>query len=90
MSCCQGCQDGAAKFWDAVAGGPALVTLQGHSGWVTSVCFNHDGTRLATGSRDGMAKIWDAVTGKELHSCRQGTRSLSKVMADAVCAVDGV
>jgi WD40 repeat protein len=39
---------------------PALLTLQGHTGPVYSVCFSPDGTRLATASEDQTAKVWDA------------------------------
>ena len=35
----------------------------GHSDWVTSSCYNHDGTRIVTASRDGTARVWDAKTG---------------------------
>jgi WD40 repeat protein len=42
-------------------------TLQGHSGWVTSVAFTADGQRLASGSWDqDSVKVWDVPTGREL------------------------
>jgi WD40 repeat protein len=40
-----------------------LQTLEGHGGWVNSVAFSHDSTRLASGSGDGTVKIWDAGSG---------------------------
>ena len=43
--------------------GACLMSLQGHSGWVTSVCFNHDGSQVASGSRDKTVKVWNAKTG---------------------------
>jgi WD40 repeat protein len=40
-----------------------LQTLEGHSGWVRSVAFSPDSTRLASGSDDRTVKIWDASSG---------------------------
>jgi WD40 repeat protein len=62
---------GEIKLWDAQTG-EELFTLQGHTGWVTSIVFSPDGKRLASGSggvgpgggRD--VKVWDAETGGEL------------------------
>ena len=31
-----------------------------HSGKVTSVAFNHDGTKIVSGSNDKTIKVWDA------------------------------
>src|SRR5207248_2661802 len=38
-------------------------TLQGHTGFVKSVAFSPDGTRIVTGSYDNTAKVWDAKMG---------------------------
>ena len=35
----------------------------GHSGYVLSVCFSRDGTRIVSGSGDNTVRIWNAVTG---------------------------
>jgi WD40 repeat protein len=51
---------GGAQVWDARTG-QELVTLQGHTGPVSSVAFSPDGARLAVG-----AKVWDARTGREV------------------------
>ena len=57
------CYDGhTVKIWDA-SSGACLQTLEGHSGWVYSVAFSHDSTRLAYGSWDNTVKIWDASSG---------------------------
>ena len=50
------------KVWNAKTG-DLVQTLEGHSGSVTSVCFNHDGSQIASGSRDRTVKVWNAKTG---------------------------
>jgi WD40 repeat protein len=35
-----------------------LKTLEGHSGWVRSVAFSPDGTKIISGSSDKTVKIW--------------------------------
>ncbi|MFO0979315.1 MAG: serine/threonine-protein kinase [Planctomycetaceae bacterium] len=56
----------------------SAVSIQGHEGGVSSVCFSPDGTRIVSGSaanpirgwvsgsEDKTIKLWDAATGKEL------------------------
>ena len=51
-------------IWEA-SGGRELHRLE-HGGWVESVCFSPDGTRVASGSSDGSIKIWGSATGKLL------------------------
>jgi WD40 repeat protein len=45
-----------------------LKTLEGHSHWVYSVSWNHDGTKIVSGSRDNTINIWDSSTGTVLKS----------------------
>ena len=47
------------QYWPTVCN-----VLQGHSGWVESVCFSPDGKFIASGSSDETLRIWDAGTGK--------------------------
>ncbi|KAL1641203.1 hypothetical protein SLS61_010182 [Didymella pomorum] len=47
-----------------------LQTLEGHSGYVPSVAFSHDSTRLASGSSDSTVKIWDASSGACLQTLK--------------------
>ncbi|CAD8055015.1 unnamed protein product [Paramecium primaurelia] len=39
--------------------------LDGHSGYVSSVCFSPDGTKLASGSWDNTIRLQDVKTGKQ-------------------------
>jgi WD40 repeat protein len=55
-------EDGTVKVWDADKG-QELLTLQGHTNWVSSVAFSPDGRRLASASSE--VKVWDAATGQE-------------------------
>jgi WD40 repeat protein len=56
-----GSSDKQIKIWDAITGG-LLNALEGHSDWVMSLAWNHDGSRIVSGSGD-IIKIWNAVTG---------------------------
>ncbi len=53
-----------AKVWDAATGGE-LMTLVGHTGWVSDVAFSPDGERLASTSLDKTVKIWSLEPGAE-------------------------
>ena len=53
------------QVWDA-ATGQEVLTLQGHTGVVTSVAFSPDGKRARLGAAaDRTVKVWDAATGQE-------------------------
>jgi WD40 repeat protein/tRNA A-37 threonylcarbamoyl transferase component Bud32 len=43
-----------------------LLTLKGHNGCVSGVCFSPDGTRLASADYDGAVKVWDNRSGELL------------------------
>src|SRR5207249_9878425 len=65
-----GSGDETAKVWDA-PDGKELVTLKGHSEWISSVAFSPDGRRIVTGSADKTARVWDAQDGKQLMMLRE-------------------
>jgi len=43
-----------------------LMSLIGHSGYVTSVCMSPDGSKIVSGSGDKTVKVWDAATGQRI------------------------
>ena len=45
-----------------------LQTLEGHSGYVESVAYSPDGTKIISGSTDKTIKIWNANTGECLQT----------------------
>lgn len=54
------------EIWVEKNGGEELrLVLRGHKGPIRSLCFNPDGTRLASGSADDSIRIWNLKTGEQ-------------------------
>ncbi|KAF2473226.1 HET-domain-containing protein [Lindgomyces ingoldianus] len=51
---------------------PCLQTLEGHSGWVSSVAFSHDSTRLVSGSVAFSHDSTRLVSGSDDHNVNRG------------------
>ena len=61
---CVGVCDKTVKLWD-VTSGECLQTLEGHSdGFMNSVSFSPDGTKVASMDWDDEYKIWNTSTGE--------------------------
>ncbi|KAJ3191647.1 POC1 centriolar protein A, partial [Entophlyctis luteolus] len=43
--------------------GPLVSSLSGHTGAVTSVAYNHDGSLIASGSNDNTVRVWNPLSG---------------------------
>ena len=66
-----GSGDNTVRLWDTATGG-LQQTLEGHSGWVSSVAFSPDGRLLASGSQDNTVRLWDTATGGGLQQTLEG------------------
>jgi WD40 repeat protein len=64
--------------WDAQKG-TEVLSLEGHTSTVFSVCFSPDGKRILTGSQDNTAKVWDADKGTEVLALEGHTNYVSGV-----------
>lgn len=53
-----GHQDGSIRIWDSVSKA-VLITFNGHRKAVTSLAFDSEGVRLASGSQDTDIILWD-------------------------------
>ena len=77
-----GSRDTKIRLWEADTGKYIRTTgsnvgihrmLRVHTSSVSSIAFNPDGSRLASGSRDGTIRLWNAATGKHLATLRGHT-----------------
>ncbi|KXX82867.1 Vegetative incompatibility protein HET-E-1 [Madurella mycetomatis] len=56
-----------------------LQTLEGHSDWVSSIAWSHDGIQLASASHDQTIKIWEANTGRCISTLEDHSAWVSSV-----------
>ena len=62
-----GLSDGSIARWDVTSGQP-LSSLQGHTGWISSLALDTTGTRAVSGGayQDNTARLWDLTNGQQL------------------------
>lgn len=70
--------DYAVEIWD-VRSLSRVRSLKGHENNVVSVAFNHDGTRLLSGSEDRTAILWDPESGRMLHRITEHVQPVASV-----------
>ena len=65
---------------ETLIGYDELLTLTGHTEWVSGVAFSPDGKQLASVAWDKTVRLWDAMTGKELLVLPPMKNALSSVV----------
>lgn len=63
-----GYSDGSVRLWDAQQA-TVTVTLDGHRKQITSLQFDQQGARLASGSQDTEVILWDITAETGLYKC---------------------
>jgi hypothetical protein len=58
-----GSYDKTVKVW-SMSSGECLSTLEGHLGWVFSVCVTAGGEKIISGSYDKTVKVWSMSSGE--------------------------
>ncbi|KIM87374.1 hypothetical protein PILCRDRAFT_814882 [Piloderma croceum F 1598] len=67
---------GKVVDWPAI-----IVALEGHTSWVNSVVFSHDGRHIVSGSSDYTIRVWDAETGETVVGPLEGHTNLVNSVA---------
>jgi len=62
---------GVIQLWNSALGTSSTLT---HKGWVYTVAFSADGTKLASGSSDGTIRLWDSGTSRLTDVFNVGTQ----------------
>jgi U3 small nucleolar RNA-associated protein 12 len=70
-----GYADGSIRLWSA-SSKSVIVTLNGHRKAVTTLAFDRDGTRLASGGLDTDIIVWDVVAEAGLFRYKISLRSV--------------
>ncbi|HZL88898.1 MAG TPA: protein kinase [Pirellulaceae bacterium] len=65
-------QPGEVRVWD-VSSGNLVLTLTGHTFWVTDVAFSSDSKHLASASADQTVRVWEIPEGREVLTLRGHT-----------------
>ncbi|TEB23464.1 WD40 repeat-like protein, partial [Coprinellus micaceus] len=64
-----GSEGGIIQLWDVQSGRATGKTMEGHTNWVTFVCFSPDGSKIASG-------LWDAESGQAVGEPMEGHTSV--------------
>ena len=80
--------DNTITLWD-VKKKTHLHTFVGHKECITSICFNKNGTLLASGSKDGHVKIWNIEKKICLDTFKVDTPDTRCIIYDLTFSPDG-
>ena len=69
---------GTVWLWD-VSTRRNIATLEGHTGWVTSVDFSSNVSTLASGSFDGTVKLWNTAMQNNIATLKGHTNGVNSV-----------
>ncbi|KIK53577.1 hypothetical protein GYMLUDRAFT_178760, partial [Collybiopsis luxurians FD-317 M1] len=56
--------DGTVCIWDALTG-EQILQMEDHTGWVHSVAFSSNGSKVISGAEDRTVRLWNAITGEQ-------------------------
>ena len=70
---------GGVVFFPVHGVEPAVITLRGHEGWVTTVAFSPDGSKIVSGGEDKTIRIWDSHNGRQIRVFEGHSAALSSV-----------
>jgi WD40 repeat protein len=73
-------KSGEVKLWDAQSG-KEVLSFQGHTDLISSICFSPDGKYLAGagGALDHTVKVWETKSGRLIHSLKGHTSMVAGV-----------
>ena len=77
-------RDNTVRIWSAVTG-ECEQSLAGHTSWVFSASFSHDGEKVVSASLDNTVRIWSVVTGE----CEQSLAGDTEQVLSASFSHDG-
>ena len=72
---------GGVVFFPVRGVEPAVITLRGHEGWVTTVAFSPDGSWIVSGGEDKTIRIWDSHTGKQIRVFEGHSAALVRLLS---------
>jgi WD40 repeat protein len=78
IACCVQNKNGIFRLLDFTTG-KLVKTFVYHNGYISRICYSHDGQYIAAASRNGSIQIWDVKSGKIVKSLIGHTGFVSSV-----------
>ncbi|KAG0123733.1 hypothetical protein HOY82DRAFT_582102 [Tuber indicum] len=73
-----GYADGSIRLWDSKTSA-VVISFNGHRSAVSTLAFDHSGTRLASGSKDAHVIVWDLISEVGLYRLKGHKDQVTKV-----------